>query len=165
MGFRFSKRIKILPGVSINLSKSGVSASVGPRGAKINIGKRGVRANVGLPGTGMSYSTKLSSFDDRGNDTSESYSSPASPPPAAPAFRPARPNPTGFAPRNAPNPTGFAPRMSAPEPEVADEPSHLPDAYPAEPTAEAQSGSSSSVIFTALLLAFGGFLLFYLANG
>ena len=34
MGFRFSKRIKILPGVSINLSKSGVSASVGPRGAK-----------------------------------------------------------------------------------------------------------------------------------
>jgi hypothetical protein len=165
MGFRFSKRIKILPGVSINLSKSGVSASVGPRGAKINIGKRGVRANVGLPGTGMSYSTKITSIDDRGSDTSESYGSPASPPPAAPAFRPARPNPTGFAPRNAPNPTGFAPRMSTPELEVADEPSHLPEAYPAEPTAEAQSGSSSGVIFTALLLAFGGFLLFYLANG
>ena len=162
MGFRFSKRIKILPGVSINLSKSGVSASVGPRGAKINIGKRGVRANVGLPGTGMSYSTKITSFDDRSNDSGGNDGSSQEAP--APNRAP-RPNPTGFAPRNAPNPTGFAPRMSTPELEVADEPSHLPEAYPAEPAAEAQSGSSSGVIFTALLLAFGGFLLFYIANG
>lgn len=59
MGFRFQKRIKILPGVTINLSKSGVSTSVGPRGAKLNFGKRGTKATVGIPGTGLSYSELL----------------------------------------------------------------------------------------------------------
>lgn len=61
MALRFRKSIKILPGVSLNLSRSGVSASVGPRGAKVNIGKRGARATVGIPGTGLSVSQKLSS--------------------------------------------------------------------------------------------------------
>jgi hypothetical protein len=97
--FRFSRRIKILPGVSINLSKSGVSASVGPRGAKVTIGKRGVRANLGIPGTGMGYSTKITSFDDRSNDSGGSSQNEPAP------YRAPRPNPTGFAPRNAPNPT------------------------------------------------------------
>ncbi|HEY8253244.1 MAG TPA: DUF4236 domain-containing protein [Rhizomicrobium sp.] len=59
MGFRFQKRISILPGVRINLSKSGVSTSLGPRGADVNIGKDGVTANAGLPGTGLSYRQKL----------------------------------------------------------------------------------------------------------
>ena len=56
MGFRFQKRIKVLPGVTINLSKSGASTSIGTRGAHVNIGKRGVKGTVGLPGTGISYS-------------------------------------------------------------------------------------------------------------
>ncbi|GFE77328.1 DUF4236 domain-containing protein [Novosphingobium sp. TCA1] len=60
MGFRFSKRIHILPGVKLNLSKSGASLSLGPRGASINIGKRGVYGNVGLPGTGLSWRERLS---------------------------------------------------------------------------------------------------------
>lgn len=30
MGFRFFKRLNILPGVTLNLSKSGGSVSVGP---------------------------------------------------------------------------------------------------------------------------------------
>lgn len=60
MGFRFSKRVKILPGVSLNISKSGISTSIGPRGAKVNTGKRGTRATVGIPGTGVSYSEKIS---------------------------------------------------------------------------------------------------------
>ena len=59
MGFRFQKRISILPGVRINLSKSGVSTSLGPRGADVNIGKDGVTANAGIPGTGLSYRQKL----------------------------------------------------------------------------------------------------------
>lgn len=59
MGFRFQKRISILPGVRINLSKSGVSTSLGPRGADVNIGKGGVTANAGIPGTGLSYRQKL----------------------------------------------------------------------------------------------------------
>lgn len=59
MGFRFRKRIKILPGLYINLSKSGASASVGTKGATVNIGKNGVRGTVGIPGTGISYSENL----------------------------------------------------------------------------------------------------------
>lgn len=59
MGFRFSKRISILPGVSINLSRSGASLSLGPRGASVTVGKRGVYGNVGLPGTGLSYRERL----------------------------------------------------------------------------------------------------------
>ena len=62
MGWRFSKRVKILPGVSLNLSKSGVSTSLGPPGAKVTIGHGKVRQTVGIPGTGISYteSTSLS---------------------------------------------------------------------------------------------------------
>jgi uncharacterized protein DUF4236 len=60
MGFNFSKRIKIAPGVTLNLSKSGVSTSIGPRGAKLTLGsRRGTRATVGLPGTGLSYTSIL----------------------------------------------------------------------------------------------------------
>ena len=59
MGFRFQKRIGILPWLRMNLSKSGVSASLGPRGADVNIGRNGVTTNAGIPGTGLSYRSKL----------------------------------------------------------------------------------------------------------
>jgi tetratricopeptide (TPR) repeat protein len=59
MGFRFFKRINILPGVTLNLSKSGPSLSVGPRGARVTIGRTGTRATLGVPGTGMHYTTKI----------------------------------------------------------------------------------------------------------
>ena len=55
MGFRFTKRIKVLPGITLNISKSGVSTSIGGRGARVTIGKRGARTTVGVPGTGLSY--------------------------------------------------------------------------------------------------------------
>ncbi len=60
MGFKFRKRIKIAPGININLSKSGISTSIGKPGATINIGKKGVKATVGVPGSGFSYSQNLS---------------------------------------------------------------------------------------------------------
>jgi Protein of unknown function (DUF4236) len=59
MGLRFQKRLSILPGLRLNLSKSGLSASVGPRGADVNIGTHGVTANAGIPGTGLSYRSRL----------------------------------------------------------------------------------------------------------
>jgi hypothetical protein len=59
MGLRFQKRISILPWLRVNLSKSGVSASVGPRGADVNIGPHGLSTNAGIPGTGLSYRSKL----------------------------------------------------------------------------------------------------------
>ncbi|MBR3221052.1 MAG: DUF4236 domain-containing protein [Kiritimatiellae bacterium] len=57
MGFRFQRRITILPGVSINIGKRGTSVSVGPRGARTTIGSRGVRHSFGIPGTGIRYET------------------------------------------------------------------------------------------------------------
>lgn len=59
MGFRFWRRIRIAPGVSVNFSKSGASLSLGPRGAKMTIGTSGTRMTLGLPGTGLSYSYKV----------------------------------------------------------------------------------------------------------
>ncbi len=59
MGLRFQKRLRILPGLRLNLSKRGVSASVGPRGADVNIGRGGITTNAGIPGTGLSYRAKL----------------------------------------------------------------------------------------------------------
>lgn len=59
MGFRFQKRIGILPWLRVNLSKGGVSTSLGPRGADVNIGRSGITTNAGIPGTGLSYRSKL----------------------------------------------------------------------------------------------------------
>ena len=59
MGFRFRRSFKVFPGVRVNLSKSGLSTSFGGRGASINVSSRGVRGTVGIPGTGLSYSQKL----------------------------------------------------------------------------------------------------------
>src|ERR1700761_6638571 len=59
MGFRFQKRLNILPGVRVNLSKGGGSTSLGPRGADVNIGRDGVTTNAGIPGTGLSYRSRL----------------------------------------------------------------------------------------------------------
>ena len=53
MGLRFRKSMKIIPGVRLNFSKSGVSASLGTTGARITLSKNGVYSNVGLPGTGV----------------------------------------------------------------------------------------------------------------
>lgn len=59
MGFRFSRRINILPGIRLNLGSSGVSLSVGGKNASLNVGKRGAFTNVGIPGTGLSYRKRL----------------------------------------------------------------------------------------------------------
>ena len=55
MGWRFRRSVRIIPGVRLNISKSGVSTSIGRRGATVNISKHGVRQTYGLPGTGLSY--------------------------------------------------------------------------------------------------------------
>jgi tetratricopeptide (TPR) repeat protein len=55
MSFRFWRRVRLAPGVTLNLSKSTASLSFGPRGAKYTVSPRGNRATVGLPGTGLFY--------------------------------------------------------------------------------------------------------------
>jgi hypothetical protein len=56
MGFRFQRRIRIAPGVRLNLSKSGIGASVGRTGLRVGMdAKRKKYFSVGVPGTGLSY--------------------------------------------------------------------------------------------------------------
>ena len=63
---RLWRRVKIAPGLTINLSKSGASLSVGPRGSKVTFGHGRVRQTVGLPGTGLYMTRQLpSSSTDR----------------------------------------------------------------------------------------------------
>ncbi len=61
MALRFRRRIKILPGVHLNISRSGISTSIGVRGASVTLGKNGRYLNTGLPGTGISMRTRLDS--------------------------------------------------------------------------------------------------------
>ncbi|MBQ9369008.1 MAG: DUF4236 domain-containing protein [Victivallales bacterium] len=70
MGFRFFKRVKILPGVTLNLGKGVPSVSVGPRGAKATIGAKGISSSLGIPGTGASYQKKLVSWGSGGSKPS-----------------------------------------------------------------------------------------------
>jgi Protein of unknown function (DUF4236) len=57
VGLRFRRSVRLLPGVRLNISRSGVSASIGGRGATLNVGGRGIRTTVGIPGAGLSYSS------------------------------------------------------------------------------------------------------------
>ena len=66
MGFRFRRTVRLLPGIRLNFSRSGVSTSFGGQGATLNVSRQGVRSTVGLPGTGLSYSK----FYKDGGDTS-----------------------------------------------------------------------------------------------
>jgi hypothetical protein len=60
MAWNYRKRIKIAPGVHLNLSKGGVSISIGPKGAKISMGKNGTYLNTSIPGTGLYSRHKIS---------------------------------------------------------------------------------------------------------
>jgi hypothetical protein len=56
MGLRIQRRIRLLPGIHLNLSARGVGVSVGSRGAHIGIDARGRRyTSLGVPGTGISW--------------------------------------------------------------------------------------------------------------
>jgi len=59
MGWMFHKRIRIWPGVYLNISKGGISLSFQRKGGSVNIGKKGPTASVGLPGTGLRYGFRL----------------------------------------------------------------------------------------------------------
>ena len=54
-GLRFQKRIRVLPGVHLNLSLSGVGVSAGGRGFHVGMTARGQKyVSAGIPGTGLS---------------------------------------------------------------------------------------------------------------
>ena len=55
MSFRLRKRLKLFPGLWINLSKKGGSVSLGGHGATVNLSRRGLMGTASAPGTGVSY--------------------------------------------------------------------------------------------------------------
>lgn len=56
MGLRFRRSIKIAPGIRMNIGKRGVS-SIGV--GNVNFGSRGVYQSFSIPGTGISYRSKV----------------------------------------------------------------------------------------------------------
>jgi hypothetical protein len=58
VSFRFQRRIRIAPGLRLNLSKSGFGFSMGRTGLRLGMdAKRRKYFSVGLPGSGLSYRT------------------------------------------------------------------------------------------------------------
>ena len=56
MGWRFQRRKKLLPGLTLNIGKRGPSSvRVGRRGVGVSAGRRGAQATLSLLGTGLSY--------------------------------------------------------------------------------------------------------------
>ncbi|MFN3300572.1 MAG: DUF4236 domain-containing protein [Sediminibacterium sp.] len=59
MAWSYRRRIKIIPGVHLNFSKSGISTSIGVKGASVTIGKKGTYLNTSIPGSGIYNRQKL----------------------------------------------------------------------------------------------------------
>jgi len=71
MSFRFWRRVRLAPGITLNLSKRGGSLSFGVRGAHFTVGPHGKRITAGIPSSGLFYTTMLS------NDANRSSAAPA----------------------------------------------------------------------------------------
>jgi hypothetical protein len=55
MSFRFRKRIKIVPGPAVNLSKGWPSLVIDGNDGTLNVSRRGPRGTSGIPGNGLSW--------------------------------------------------------------------------------------------------------------
>lgn len=50
MGLRFRKNVKLIPGVRLNFTNSGLGLGFGGKGCRVNINKKGVSTTVGAGG-------------------------------------------------------------------------------------------------------------------
>ena len=64
MSLKFRKRIRVFPGFTLNLSKSGMSATLGVRGCSVNVSNNGTYLNTGIPGTGIYDRKKIDNSND-----------------------------------------------------------------------------------------------------
>jgi len=71
MSWRFRKSFKVLPGLRLNLSRSGLSATVGASPFSLNVGPNGVFGTAGIPGSGISYRQQLSAPPQSPHDGSD----------------------------------------------------------------------------------------------
>ena len=58
MGLRIQKRLKVVPGITLNLSNRGHSVTLGGKGVSANIKGGKISGTVGVPGYGVYYRTK-----------------------------------------------------------------------------------------------------------
>jgi len=59
MTWRFRQSFKILPGLKLNLSKTGLSASIGGAPFTVNLGPKGLYGTASIPGTGIQFRQRL----------------------------------------------------------------------------------------------------------
>lgn len=90
MNWRFRKRVKIMPGLWINLSKGTPSLSVGGNGATLNVSKRGLKGTLGLPGSGLSVSETVP-WPKHGGGNQNGHRPPQALPPSQPDPEPPKP--------------------------------------------------------------------------
>ncbi|EGE59336.1 UNVERIFIED_ORG: hypothetical protein GGI63_005955 [Rhizobium esperanzae] len=74
MGMRFRKSLKLAPGLRLNISKGG-SIRVGPKGAGYTVGTSGQRVSASIPGTGVSFSSKVGKRKSDNQNTNPNMSS------------------------------------------------------------------------------------------
>ncbi|MBW8683861.1 DUF4236 domain-containing protein [Chitinophaga rhizophila] len=60
MAWSYRKRIRIIPGVHLNISRRGISTTIGVKGASLNFGPRGTYLNTGIPGSGLYNRQRIS---------------------------------------------------------------------------------------------------------
>jgi len=65
VGIIFRRRIKIFPGLYLNIGKSGVGASAGVPGARVGTGRKGPYFSLGIPGTGLFFKEFIKRFKNR----------------------------------------------------------------------------------------------------
>lgn len=65
MAWKFRRRVKIIPGVHLNFSKSGISTSIGVKGLGMTFGSSGTYLNTSIPGIGIYNREKLSNKPQR----------------------------------------------------------------------------------------------------
>lgn len=60
--FQFRKRMKLAPGINLNISKKGLGLSAGPKGLKVSRSAQGrITGSAGIPGSGISHRSSLNS--------------------------------------------------------------------------------------------------------
>jgi Protein of unknown function (DUF4236) len=50
---RAQERLRVAPGVRLNLGLHGAGLSLGPRGLHVGVNRRGMYSSAGIPGTGL----------------------------------------------------------------------------------------------------------------
>ncbi len=60
MGFSFRKSIRLGKGMRLNIGMKSTSISMGGKGYTYTSGTSGDRVTVGIPGSGLSYTKKIS---------------------------------------------------------------------------------------------------------